>query len=96
VPLAPSGGALATSGSVISISGGGIVSTVKPADRGQGVIVRVQLVTSAATLALPPTLPHSTITMTDLAERDLGALPTSATIGLDPGSGSLRTLRIAP
>jgi hypothetical protein len=96
VPLAPSAGTLAPSGSVISISGGGIVSTVKPADRGQGVIVRVQLVTSGATLALPPTLPHGTITMTDLVERDLGVLPTSDTIDLDAGNGSLRTLRLAP
>ncbi|HTR56178.1 MAG TPA: hypothetical protein VMJ10_36140 [Kofleriaceae bacterium] len=96
VPLAPAAGTLAASGSVIAIGGGGIVSTVKPADRGGGVIVRVQLVTGGVTLALPPTLPHGTITLTDLAEHDGEPIPAHDTIGLDPTGGSLRTLRLTP
>ena len=96
VPVAPAFGGLAASGSVISIGGGGVITAVKPADRGPGVIVRVQLVAGGATLALPPTLPHGTITVTDLAERDGDRLPAHDTVGLDPAGGSLRTLRLAP
>jgi hypothetical protein len=96
VPTAPAGSTLAAGGSLLTIDGGGIVSTIKPAERGAGVIVRVQLLVGAATVHLSSLLPHGTITSADLAERDLDGLPAAADVALDPAGGSLRTLRLGP
>ncbi len=88
------GSGLATSGSLASISGGGVISAIKPAERGPGVIVRAQLVTGAATVQLSSALPHSSITSTDLVERDLAPRVASDHVLFAPSDGALQTVRL--
>jgi hypothetical protein len=87
---------LSTDGSLASVAGAGVITAVKPAERGDGVIVRVSL-SGAATLTLAPFLLGKQLTLDDLAERDLRELgTTSSTIALDPAMLGERivTLRI--
>jgi hypothetical protein len=61
---------LATQTSLLGVSGDGIVSTLKPADRGGGVILRVLPMNGPVHVALPPALAQTQATLVDLAERD--------------------------
>jgi hypothetical protein len=61
---------LATQTSLLGVSGNGIVSTLKPADRGGGVILRVLPMNGPVHVALPPSLAQTQATLVDLAERD--------------------------
>ena len=73
--------------SLLGVSGAGIVSALKPADRGGGVILRVLLLPGPVTVTLPPSLQGKAMTLVDVAERDGKALGTSGpTIVFDPAS----------
>jgi hypothetical protein len=82
--------------SLLSASGAGIVSALKPADRGGGVILRVLLMPGPVTVSLPPALQGKAMTVVDLAERDGMALGTSgATLVLDQKTfGAIASVRL--
>ena len=72
--------------SLASIDGEGVISAIKPADRGDGVIVRVLLQPGPAELHLTSSLAGRQVNAVDLAERDLSTPVVSGdTIPLDPG-----------
>jgi hypothetical protein len=81
---------------LLSLEGGGIVSAIKPASRGDGVIVRALLTEEAATLHFGAGLRAGAGTKVDLAERDLESLgPLAETLVLDRTDwGSLATVRL--
>ena len=85
---------LAVEGSLATLDGAGVISAIKPADRGGGVVVRVSLLGGPATLQIGA-LPGAASTVVDLAERDLSAVAaTGSAIALDPASmGSIVGLR---
>ncbi|MCU1413031.1 MAG: hypothetical protein JWN80_371, partial [Microbacteriaceae bacterium] len=79
--------------SVISLSDPGvIVETLKSADDGDGVVLRLyESLGRATTTALSTTLPHSSAVLTDLLERPLG----SADLGrLELGPFEIVTIRL--
>jgi hypothetical protein len=82
--------------SLLGVSGAGIVSAIKPADRGAGIIVRALLLQGPVTLALPPALVGKKMTRVDIAERDLAPLGTAgATVVLDPATyGVIASIRL--
>ena len=94
VAVTGAGTGIASRGSLVTITGGGVVTALKPADRGAGVILRVELLTGGATVQLSSWIAHATIIATDLVERDEGALPASDALGFEPGGGALRTVRL--
>jgi hypothetical protein len=97
VGVASTGGTgLPSDGSLVAISGGGIISAVKPAERGDGTIVRaVRLAGGAsATIDLSAFLPHSTITDVDLVERDLAPRVPGDTIAIAPGDAAIASVRL--
>ena len=87
---------LAAQQSLLGIEGAGIVSALKPADRGDGLIVRVLLLPGPVTLRLPPALAGRQAVVVDSAERDLRVLgPAGSTLVLDRAHyGTLPTLRL--
>ena len=70
---------LAAETSILGVAGDGIVSTLKPADRGGGVILRVLPFGGPLTVTLPPWLVGTQMTSVDLAERDGKALGATQT-----------------
>jgi hypothetical protein len=97
---APSAGATpdlpAQSAALATLDGAGVLSAIKPADRGDGVIVRVLLLPGPATLHLSPPLVGRALTQVDAAERDLMPLGTAAeSLALDRDHfGAIVTLRL--
>jgi hypothetical protein len=89
-------GTLPAQGSLASIDGEGLISAIKPAERGGGVIVRALLLPGPATLHLSPLLPASQLTRTDALERDLAPLErVSDSLTLErETSGAIATLRL--
>ena len=89
-------GALAAEGSLASVDGEGILTAVKPAERGDGVIVRALLLPGPVTVHLSPQLAGLARTRTDAVERDLADLDgTGDTITLDAATfGSIATVRL--
>ncbi|HEX7604747.1 MAG TPA: hypothetical protein VF316_24180, partial [Polyangiaceae bacterium] len=81
---------------LLSFEGDGIVSAIKPASRGDGVIVRALLSGSAVTLHFDGALHPSSGATVDLAERARGPLaPFGTSLALDrDGSGSLVSVRL--
>jgi hypothetical protein len=65
--------------SLLGVSGAGIVSALKPADRGGGVILRAVLMPGPVTITLPPSLVGKQMTRVDVAERDSAPLGTAGT-----------------
>ncbi len=55
---------------MLGVSGAGVVSALKPADRGDGVILRALLMPGPVTVTLPPSLAGKHVTQVDVAERD--------------------------
>ncbi len=98
LPVTASAGAddLPRASSLYRVSGEGLLSTAKPADRGEGLIVRVLLVPGPLTLELPPALVGRRLTRTDAAERDLEDLgETPAQLRFDRERyGAIATVRI--
>ncbi len=82
--------------SLLQVDGEGIVTALKPADRGAGVIVRALLTAGPVTLHLPPSLAMRELTIVDALERDKRTLGTAgATVVLDAATyGSIVTLRL--
>jgi len=82
--------------SLAQISGEALVSAIKPAERGEGIILRVLLEPGPAQVLLAPALANTSVTLSDLAERDQRALGTAGSaIGLDRSlAGSIVTLRL--
>jgi alpha-mannosidase len=76
---------LPATGTLLSVSGDGIVTAIKPAERGPGIVVRALNLPGPVTLALPPPLANKSATRLDAVERDLESLGTAgATLTLDP------------
>jgi hypothetical protein len=82
--------------SLLGVSGEGIVSALKPADRGSGVILRALLLPGPVTVTLPASLVGKTVTRVDVAERDgmsLGAA--GKTIVFDQATyGAIASVRL--
>jgi hypothetical protein len=65
--------------SLLSVSGAGVVSALKPADRGNGVILRAVLLPGPVTVTLPPELVGKKLTRVDIAERDGASMGVAGT-----------------
>jgi hypothetical protein len=91
-PTHPTGNA---DGTVIALEGDGVVTAIKPADRGAGVVVRVLLMPGPVTLHPGPSFRGTEVVHVDAAERDIESLgPVSASIVLDREHyGPIATLR---
>jgi hypothetical protein len=92
-----SGATLPLQGQLISADGDGLITALKPATRGTGLIVRALLLGSSLTLSAGPTLATLTWTATDLAERPpaVAAAGGSWPIALSRADhGALVTLRL--
>ena len=87
---------LSGEGSLLTAEGEGLVTAVKPAERGEGVIVRALLSPGPLTLHLGPGLSGRTATRCDAAERDLAPLGAAAqTLVLDKATfGAIATVRL--
>jgi hypothetical protein len=59
---------------LLGVTGAGVVSALKPADRGDGVILRALLMPGPVTVTLPPALVGKQMTQVDVAERDGASL----------------------
>ncbi len=83
-------------GSLASLEGPGVLTALKPADRGAGVIVRALLLPGPCKLHLDPRFSGKTLTLVDAAERDVKPLgKATATIVLDREHfGAIVTLRV--
>lgn len=75
---------LAPYSSLLTVTGGGVVSALKPADRGSGVIVRVLAMTGAVHVVPSPFFAFTKGNNVDLAERDGTPLASPSTIDVDP------------
>jgi alpha-mannosidase len=82
--------------SLLDVSGAGVVSALKPADRGGGVILRALLTPGPVTVTLPTALVGTHITQVDLAERDGASRGTAGrTLTLDKATyGSIASVRL--
>ena len=82
--------------SLLGVSGDGIVSALKPADRGGGVILRAVLMPGPVTVTLPASLAGKQMTRVDVAERDGTSLGTAGTsLVLDPKTfGAIASVRL--
>jgi hypothetical protein len=81
--------------SLATIDGDGLVSTIKPADRGGGVVVRALLLPGPATVHLGAPFAGKALTAVDLAERDGTAAGSGANpLPLDPGQGTIQSFRV--
>jgi hypothetical protein len=82
--------------SLASVDGQAVISAIKPADRGPGVIVRVLLMPGPAEVQLASSLAGRQVNVVDLAERDLPTPVSSGnTIALDPAVyGPIASLRL--
>jgi len=67
-------GTLPSEAALLRIDGAAVVSALKPAERGEGVIVRAQLMPGPAQIRFSPLLPGQ-IELVDAMERDLRPLP---------------------
>lgn len=88
---------LPVEGSLARIDSGGAISTIKPAERGTGAIVRVLAMDGPATVHLVARYFGDHATSVDLAERDLSDLGAAGgTLTFDPADGPIRTVRLTP
>jgi hypothetical protein len=90
VAAAGGDGSLPAMGSLATLDGEGLITALKPAERGDGVIVRALLLPGPVMISTD--LPHQTITRTDALERDLAA---ASGLTLDHDTfGAIATLRL--
>lgn len=82
--------------SLLQVNGDGIVSALKPADRGQGVIVRALLLPGPLTVHLPDAWVGKTLVRVDATERDRQVLGRAgATLRFDAAQdGSIPSVRL--
>lgn len=93
--MATGGGVgLPADGSLLSIDGGGVVSAIKPAERGAGAIVRVVRLGGPVTVHLSSWLPHVSATRVDLAERDLAPFAAADDLVFDAPHEALASVRL--
>jgi hypothetical protein len=87
---------LPTQASLASVDGEAVISAIKPADRGAGVILRVLLMPGPAEIHLASSLAGRQVSVVDLAERDLPTPVTPGdTVALDPAVyGAIANLRL--
>jgi hypothetical protein len=81
--------------SLLSVEGDGVISALKPAERGDGVILRALLMPGPAIVHLSPLFRGRKANFVDLAERDgeiLGVTGDSVTFS--PGSSSIVSVRL--
>jgi len=90
------GAALPPVSSLASVSGQAVISAIKPAERGAGVIVRALLLPGPGQLQLGPSLAFAKVEQVDLVERDVRSLAAAGTtVPLDAaGTGSIVGLRL--
>ena len=81
---------------LLGVSGEGVVSALKPADRGDGVILRALLLPGPVTVTLPPSLVGKQVTRVDVAERDGASLGVAgATITFEKATfGAVASVRL--
>jgi hypothetical protein len=98
MPSATPPSPLPASTSLVTSTGDGIVSALKPAERGSGDILRVLLLPGPVTVTFGPALIGRTIVRDDAVERDLTPLGTSGTtLTLDAATfGPIATIRFQP
>jgi hypothetical protein len=82
--------------SLLQVEGEGVVSALKPAERGEGVILRALLMPGPVTVHLAPIFRGRRVDFVDLAERDGKALGvTGESITFSPGtSPSIASVRL--
>lgn len=82
--------------SLAGLGGDGVLSALKPADRGEGVILRALLMPGPVTVHLSPLLAGRHAYRVDVAERDLEDLGmVTDTLVLDRGRfGSIASVRL--
>ena len=88
-------GDLPPSASLLSVDGPAVITALKPAERGEGIIVRAQLLPGPARLQFGAAFTGLHALYTDTSERDLGAAP-DATLLDRARTGPLTTLRFRP
>lgn len=101
-PTAAGGGGttdLPAQGSLASVDGDAVISAIKPAERGDGVVLRVLLMPGPAQVHLAGPLAGRQASAVDLAERDLatpaGVPVTGDTVALDRGTfGAIAGVRL--
>jgi hypothetical protein len=89
-------GMLPAVGSLLSVEGEGVVSALKPADRGAGAILRVLLLPGPVTVRLGGPLAGRNLVRTDAVERDLDSLGAGAIVLDRERSGPIATVRLLP
>jgi len=90
--------AMPSEDALLTVEGEGIVSALKPADRGAGVILRAQLMPGPLTVHLSHWIAAGHAVHPDSSERDLGDLgPIGGSITLDRAHfGAIATVRLLP
>jgi hypothetical protein len=93
---APLGTPLPAQASLASLDGDGLITALKPADRGDGIILRALVLPGPAMIHLSPALAPLARVRTDAAERDLEPLAATAdTLSLDRATdGPIATFRL--
>ena len=86
------GNGLPAEASLMRIEGPGVISALKPADRGDGVIVRALLMPGPVSVVPGPLLAGRAATLADSSERDLSALPSLSL--RQETAGALQTIRL--
>ncbi len=87
---------LASDTPLVTVDGPGLITAVKPADRGGGTIIRALLMPGPVTLHLSPSLIGKSVERCDTSERDLASLgKAGAALTLDAKTfGSIATVRL--
>jgi hypothetical protein len=94
-PSAAASSPLPAEQSLLSLDGAGVVTALKPADRGEGAIARVLLAPGPATLRFDGPLRDRSVSSSDLVERDGAPLGNAALVPLDSTMGGpLLTVRV--
>ena len=92
----PTGDTLAAAAQLLAVQGDGVVSALKPADRGAGAILRTLLLPGPVTVQLSSPLSAQGVGSVDLIERDLARPVTSDgnAITFDQANGALQSVRL--
>jgi len=91
VPLPSGAGDLPAAQQLVRLDGPGLVSAVKPAERGRGAILRAQLFSAPLTLTLLGPLRGRPLSRSDSTESDIAS---AGSLAFDPAAGALQTVRL--